>query len=451
MKKIACYVIILLICVPVIGLSQWEYETFIADTMFPANGWTHGLAVDAENKVWSHSYFTVLSRLVTEAGDTIGVDPLWIMDENGTPVDSIKYFMIDGEQFPLRNGRGLRADHEGNILATYEDRMFRINHKTFELMDHYRHPNNLALVAPGVDAEGNIYVGTVLAEAPVRVYDADFNFIMPAITPTGISRTIDVTPDGLTLFYMAPHENAVLKYTRPDEFDVFPEVPDTILHGMNVTASMVNRVTGHLWVNSGLNPNQYPGVETNWTPATFYAYDPESGEVVDHIQWHNLENSYVKIVDGQVVFADPDEDGVIGPGMRAFAFSGDGNTAYLGQWTIRIVPAIQKFTRGPVSVEKRDNLIAQHYELLQNYPNPFNPSTTIQFALPQQIQVLLEIYNILGQRVKVLVAGEVYQSGIHNVVWNGMNEQNTVVPSGLYIYRITAGDFVASKRMIFLK
>lgn len=214
---------------------------------------------------------------------------------------------------------------------------------------------------------------------------------------------------------------------------------------------MINRATGHLWVNSGLNPNRYEGVETNWKPATFYAYDPESGEVVDHIQWHNLENSYVKVVDGQVVFVDPEEEGAIGPGMRAFAFSDDGNTAYLGQWTIRIVPAIQKFVRKPVSVEPIDNRIAQRFELLQNYPNPFNPSTTIQFALPQQTQVRLEIFNILGQRVKVLVADEVYQAGVHNIVWDGVNELNRMVPSGIYIYRITAGDFVASKRMIFLK
>jgi len=450
MKKMI-YIFVLLICTPIISLSQWEYETFIADSAFPANLYTHGIAVDAENKVWSHSFYTVVSQFITEEGDTIGVDPMWIMDEDGTPVDSIKYVTIDGEEFPLQNGRGMRADHEGNILAAYQDRIFRINHQTFELMDHYQHPNNLALMDPAVDAVGNIYVGTVLAEAPVRVYDADFNYIMDTISPTGISRTLEVSQDGLTLFYMAPHERAVLKYARETEFDVFPETPDTILHGMNVTASMVNRATGDLWVNSGLSPNQYEGVETDWKPATFYAYDIETGEVVDHIQWYNLENSFVKIVDGEVVFCDPEDEGAIGPGMRSISFSDDGNTAYLGQWTISVVPAIQKFVGSPVSVERNDDHIAQSYELHQNYPNPFNPSTTIQFALPQESTVSLEIFNVLGQRVKVLIADELYQSGTYNVVWNGVDEHDRVLPSGLYIYRLSADDFVSSKRMLFLR
>jgi len=89
--------------------------------------------------------------------------------------------------------------------------------------------------------------------------------------------------------------------------------------------------------------------------------------------------------------------------------------------------------------------------LSQNYPNPFNPSTTIQFSLPTQTSVRLDIYNMLGQRVKTLVADEMLQAGNYDVVWNGTNDQNITVPSGMYIYRITAGNFVDSKRMMFLK
>jgi len=89
--------------------------------------------------------------------------------------------------------------------------------------------------------------------------------------------------------------------------------------------------------------------------------------------------------------------------------------------------------------------------LSQNYPNPFNPSTTIQFSLPTQTSVRLDIYNMLGQRVKTLVADEMLQAGNYDVVWNGTNNQNITVPSGMYIYRITAGEFTASKRMMFLK
>jgi hypothetical protein len=106
----------------------------------------------------------------------------------------------------------------------------------------------------------------------------------------------------------------------------------------------------------------------------------------------------------------------------------------------------------PVSVDELAHAgIPDRFELSQNYPNPFNPSTTIRFSVPKATNVRLEIYNLLGQRVKVLISDELYQPGIYNVVWNGVDEHNRTVASGQYIYRIIAGDFVESKQMIFLK
>jgi hypothetical protein len=106
----------------------------------------------------------------------------------------------------------------------------------------------------------------------------------------------------------------------------------------------------------------------------------------------------------------------------------------------------------PVSVDQLAHAgIPDRFELSQNYPNPFNPSTTIRFSVPKATNVRLEIYNLLGQRVKVLISDELYQPGIYNLVWNGVDEYNKTVASGQYIYRIIAGDFVESKQMIFLK
>ena len=80
------------------------------------------------------------------------------------------------------------------------------------------------------------------------------------------------------------------------------------------------------------------------------------------------------------------------------------------------------------------------YSLLQNHPNPFNPSTTITFALPQKGEVVLKIYNSLGQEVKNLVNG-FKEEGIHKVNFNASN-----LPSGVYIYSIKANDFIRVKR-----
>ena len=90
------------------------------------------------------------------------------------------------------------------------------------------------------------------------------------------------------------------------------------------------------------------------------------------------------------------------------------------------------------------------FDLSQNYPNPFNPSTTIKFSVPKATVVILKIYNMIGQEVATLV-NEQKEIGFYSLTWNGKNNFNTQVASGVYIYRIVAGDFVSVKKMNLLK
>ncbi len=90
------------------------------------------------------------------------------------------------------------------------------------------------------------------------------------------------------------------------------------------------------------------------------------------------------------------------------------------------------------------------FSLTQNYPNPFNLSTLIKYSLPQDAKVQIVIYNILGQKIKNFDLG--YQSaGYKSLFWDGMNQSGEAVSSGLYLYRIKAGEFVETKRMTLLK
>ncbi len=88
--------------------------------------------------------------------------------------------------------------------------------------------------------------------------------------------------------------------------------------------------------------------------------------------------------------------------------------------------------------------------LQQNYPNPFNPVTTIEFALPNEMDVALEVYNVRGQKVKTLVA-QYMESGKHEVTWFGKDDNNRDVSSGLYFYKLTTGDKVNVRKMLLLK
>ncbi|MFO7524739.1 MAG: choice-of-anchor D domain-containing protein [Ignavibacteriaceae bacterium] len=97
------------------------------------------------------------------------------------------------------------------------------------------------------------------------------------------------------------------------------------------------------------------------------------------------------------------------------------------------------------------SLTPEEYVLNQNYPNPFNPSTTISYNLKEKSNVTLEVFDILGRKIKSLVDGEIQTAGQHTVIWNGKNISGNSVSSGVYLYRIHANDFIETKKMLLLR
>jgi hypothetical protein len=95
-------------------------------------------------------------------------------------------------------------------------------------------------------------------------------------------------------------------------------------------------------------------------------------------------------------------------------------------------------------------VIPTRYALYQNYPNPFNPSTQIRFDLKENRDVRLVIYNVMGQQVRTLISGQM-TAGQHVIAWDGTDQQGRTVGSGLYIYRLTAGSFVESRKMLLTR
>ncbi|MCH8928116.1 MAG: carboxypeptidase regulatory-like domain-containing protein [Candidatus Marinimicrobia bacterium] len=94
--------------------------------------------------------------------------------------------------------------------------------------------------------------------------------------------------------------------------------------------------------------------------------------------------------------------------------------------------------------------IPKVFALDQNYPNPFNPTTRINYQLPVSGNVVVEVYNLKGEIVTTLVDG-LMQAGFHSVEWNGLTSTGNQISSGVYLYRIQAGDFNKVRKMIMLK
>jgi len=154
--------------------------------------------------------------------------------------------------------------------------------------------------------------------------------------------------------------------------------------------------------------------------------------------------------DGKIHFAAAGDQTIPVTGViTSIGFSVDENTqtdaaVFLQRLTLNEAQILES------SISSENNAIPLSYELQQNYPNPFNPNTTIRFQMPERNNVTLKIYNIVGQEVKTLIQQSL-EPGQHTFNWDGRDNRGLPVSSGVYIYRIRAGSFIATKKMILLK
>ena len=140
---------------------------------------------------------------------------------------------------------------------------------------------------------------------------------------------------------------------------------------------------------------------------------------------------------GRVIFQEPNRDYMlIG---HTYSFTSGGSDIY-----------ILKLSGEATDAPENPDVIPSGYELAQNYPNPFNMSTRIDFELPRISPVKLTIYNILGQAVRDWNYDMVFP-GRNSVLWDGRDSYGNETASGIYFYRLTAGEFIETKKMVLVK
>ncbi len=126
-----------------------------------------------------------------------------------------------------------------------------------------------------------------------------------------------------------------------------------------------------------------------------------------------------------------------------------------GTWTYFVYAVYSTGDAEPLvysGIVSNDDVVVPEYstELVGNCPNPFNPQTSINFSLAEPGKVTIDIYNIKGQKVRSLV-NDKYDQGNHKVVWNGTDDTNRGVGSGIYFYKMKSGRYTSTKKMILLK
>ena len=116
------------------------------------------------------------------------------------------------------------------------------------------------------------------------------------------------------------------------------------------------------------------------------------------------------------------------------------NRVYVGKVTIE----------GTVSTNPGNEVVASEFELKNAYPNPFNPTTSIEYTVANAGDVTITVYDMLGREVRTLASGH-HNSATYSVVWNGLANTNSEVSSGVYFYKMTAGEFVKTNKIVFMK
>jgi hypothetical protein len=437
MKRLLTVALLLTLSLTAFGQKKaWVFEKAFPDTSTFKTS-IHGLAVDGAGKVWVQTYYGMAGDSVFQVstGTNRITRAVRVYNPDGTLIRKIQIMSGNGVQDTLFFvGLGLRTGPTGDVyLATgpstlgVANYVYKVDYKTYQALGRITAYNtagaNNTVTGPGVDDLDEVFVSTVYPGNPAKIFDGKtFAFVGNAIdTVKDYGRSMDVSPDGNDIYSTRFSGNSFVYHC--DIGSIGPYVlQDTLLMGMSIESSALNKTDGYVYFGSGGQTSSLPP----YSNYRWYAYDRTTKTVKDSILWNNPP-------------APPSE-----ARPRAIAFSASGDTAWVGQFN-STVPGVQMFIRKIVSVEPVDNSIPSGYALSQNYPNPFNPSTEIQFSIPAGGFTTLKVYDVLGKEVATLV-NENLNPGTFKTTLDG-----SALSSGTYIYRLVSGSMQVTKKMMLLK
>jgi hypothetical protein len=445
MKKIVTTLFVLTLLFSAVGQAQWTFAGYFPDSTFAkkATG-VHGLAVDPAGKIWVQ-WFGRTDSIQNANGSFTGTLNIFVFNPNGTQASFSPMKVLQGpgvtdtlfSSVPPSgavavSNRGLRRDHQGNILASIFDRVYRLNYQTGAVMNKVVSGANNSIDAVGVDTLGEFFVQTVLNGFPIKIWGANFSSLGNVTdTSQGISRTCEVSKDGNDFYSMNYTNHCALRYhSNFGTFGPYVVGPnDTLFKGFDCESVVWNPTRTRLWASAGSGndrPNRYPGATTNYSMNTWYAWNPTNGTFTDSLKWfwYNTDSANTR--------------------PRGIAFSPDGNTAYVGCFGAGTYPSLEKFSRSS-SVEPDRNVIPNVFILAQNYPNPFNPITTIRFTVDKAGETSLIVYDITGSIVADLAHGYLPAGG-YTAKFDA-----TDLASGTYFYTLTHNGQSITKKMLLTK
>lgn len=443
--------------------AQWMFDGFFPN-VDDAQDNVHGIGVTSDGNVWVMPYYPFSGDSVTvtpfPTGDTNDCNAttgrcrttsLHVYQPDGTPAPFSPIITVTlpggeadtlgGEAFvngdgnpdwAWNSGRGLRVGGDGNVYASYFNTTYKMD-PSAAVLDVVT-PTILdtrGVAGPAVDGSGNLYLTGVFPGDPVAKYNASLDFVENVQDLSlGFNRTLFAYPDGNTVIVPNYSSQIATVLSRPDDLTPYDSLTETF-SGMAVESITIHPTTGKVWASAG-SPNDFPTGEwapgRRYQPHTWYEFDPNdlldtsisSPAPSDSIQW------------------DSPGDGR----PRAIAFSPDGLTAYVGEFSLNTA-AIQKFVFTGTSVANGPEI--DGVTLHQNVPNPFSGSTDITFELDSPANVRVQIYDVTGREVRTLASGA-HASGPHTVTFDAAG-----LAGGIYVFALEVDGQRTSRRMLHMR
>ena len=416
MKKSIMVLAAILLVLPIVGLSQWNYIGVLYQSSQP-----HGVAVAPDGNIWVAAFGRTGDSLAGRALSSVVV-----LRPDGTPASfsPIRTITVGATTDTLFHlgasgaARGLNSDNQGNILLSFFDRLYKINYQTGAGMAKAVPRPGASLTMAAADTLGEIFVGHVGSALPIYIFNSNLISLGNVDDSSNqLSRTVIVSRSGDDFYHGSVAGVGVLHYHS--DFGSFgPYILQDTLALINFAESFQwdRNDPNKLWTSSRDN---FPPYSTD----TWYAFNVATRALVDSIKWR---------LGGADSLGTP----------RGIAFSVSGDTAYVAGFDGH---TIQMFKRGPVYVRPDPDGVPNGFVLSQNYPNPFNPSTEINFTITRAGFTTLVVYDMLGREVATLVS-ENLTAGAYTATFDASR-----LSSGTYMYTLTSGGNRISKKMMLVK
>lgn len=454
--------LLVLALMPSVASAQFTFARDFPDNTDEQFRATHGLATDAQGRVWVQPF--VATDNVDVKGTATPTRVLYVYNADGSPApcspvkfikdaagvktDTLGIFIKSDGKRDTRTGRGLRADANGDILASYFDTLFKIDQASCSAADNSVTSSGrvtpvptASLTAAATDDAGNFYVTTVVPGNPIFSYDASFNNLGNVVEKSrGFNRSIMASKNGLVVFDQSYSTPYIVVNARPTTFDAWRDSVGVTGVGLRAESSGYQEATGYYWFSSGPTasggPNEYAPIETTYAPDTWYAFRLEDMVTINGTTITTTPNP--KSVDS-ITYKDPPT----AAGPRGITFSKDGKTAYVANFGAP-GPSVQVFVRGSVANEG-EPAWKQVLTLQQNQPNPVVDQTTIKFSTFADGYVRIRVFDTAGRQV-ALAADAPYTAGDHSVVLDASG-----LAAGVYVYAIDVNGVGTTRQMVVVR